>query len=194
VPRVISVTYLANIYNYCPIDAPCLRERIESLIGVKPVIVRVSSREIHLYTPAPLRDEKKRTLWRRFAPPSTLRDPPCLQGGASRVLCKYEYFMILERYWEAHEAGEGLWRMGFPGGQLLAVVAGVLAKAQEGDSRAVEIILDRVLPVVVNGQAGVGVPFDPIRLRGEAYQVLACSPGTVPLLTLNAPLLSHRKK
>jgi len=191
---VISVTYLSNTQGYCPVEAPLLREKIESLLGRRPVIVRVSSREIHLYTPTPIGRSEEEALWRWIAPPSSQKEPACPGRGISRILCRYTALIQLERYWEAHEVGEDLWRLGFPAGQLMAVWAGVLARAQEGDLGAVETILDRVLPAVAGGQAGVGVPLDVGRLREAAYQVIACSPATVPLLTPDPPLLSYRRK
>ncbi len=188
------MTYLSNTQGYCPVEAPLLREKIESLLGMRPVIVRVSTREIHLYTPIPLGRRMEETLWDRVAPPSTIEEPACPQSGIPRVLCRYKALLRLERYWEAHEVGEELWRLGFPAGQLMAVAAGVLARAQEGDSRAVETILDSILPVVAGGQAGVGIPLDPARLREEAYKTLACSSSSVPLLIIDPPLLSYRRK
>jgi hypothetical protein len=58
-----------------------------------------------------------------------------------RVYNAYRGYLLANMFWEAHVAGEEIWRRTGLRGRLLAALAGALAKAQEGAPEAAEKII-----------------------------------------------------
>lgn len=190
---VFSYILLANP-GYCPCHAQEIAGRIKEA-GLKPVVVRISTRTVQIYTKRSLIPELERIASRVLGLPRIPREPV---PECESIDCLFdEYTMLLgeELFWEAHEVAEAIWRLGSPQGHLLAVAAGVLAKAQEGVFQPLHKITSWTLHVVRMGQAGVGQGVDYSCMVSEAEKILACGrPEAVKCITRPAITISYRRK
>ena len=191
------VYYFHNRGNYCPSDTSHLKSIIKSKLHVRPIIVRVSSREVQVYTPRSLISKEIERLTEILGSRSEYQLTYYYSESIEELYKWYKILLQLERFWEAHELGERIWRLGFPGGQLLAVIAGLFARAQEGIVKPVLSILYRILPSVLLSQAGVSSRIVLSRLETTAYSIASCgSPSfewyTSLISSLN--LISYRRK
>ncbi len=187
--------------GYCPHEARGIARYLLAN-GVKPVLVRVSTRHIQVYTVE--REDAgegilgllRRYSQGRVEPVDPDTSVNHCTGSAPCLLERYRYHLAIEAYWQAHEDGEELWRLGVPQGQLLAAAAGVLAKAQEGVYAPVGEILWGTLPRIYNGQAGPGSHVDLACLEAAARQILSCTRpvGVENCITVPTPLVSYRRK
>jgi hypothetical protein len=90
--------------------------------------------------------------------------PKIWKKDPSHMLDAYHELLIRNRFWEAHVAGEAIWRNISPLGKHLAALAGAYAKAQEG-------LLDPALTILEKAVHELRGLVDEECLRGELYKV-----------------------
>ncbi len=194
----MNVYYFNNSEFYCPIDASTIKLKINKFLNIKPVLVRVSTREVQVFTPLILKYKYIKNIENLLKTPfigiSDL-SPHNRKKYIDSILCYFSDFLNRERFWEAHEIAEELWRLGFPYGQLLAVTAGILAKAQEGVWKPVSNLLTRILPQIINSQAGIANRISISDLYEWASQVISCSrPNLDVHLIVSPSIISYKGK
>ncbi|NOZ31397.1 MAG: DUF309 domain-containing protein [Crenarchaeota archaeon] len=190
-----GLTYLLfRNQGYCPCHAPILA-RILKKTGVKPVIVRVSSKHVQAYTTTSKIYSLRRVMVERIGlkPAEKPAMMPC-----KSIDCLFKNYVDLlsrELFWEAHEVGEGIWRLGAPQGQYLAVVAGVFAKAQEGLPGPVDKLVKQTLTSIILNQPGAGIGVDLNCIMSQASVILSCGwPEAWKCITTPAITISYRRK
>lgn len=181
--------------GYCPCHAQDLSGMLRSR-GVKPAIVRVSTRTIQVYTLSSQIQHLKSVV--RDVLGVDWLDERHTSRDCSSIECllkEYNILLYKELFWEAHEVGEDIWGFGSPQGQLLAVTAGILAKAQEGRIEPVEKLVYHTLLPMMEMQQGVGVGVNLDCLVTNAYTILSCGrPEAWKCLTPPAITMSYRRK
>ncbi len=190
-----GLTYLLfTNEGYCPCHAPMLVGILKEE-GVKPVIVRVSSIHVQVYTTTSRLQGLEGVMIERigFKPAEKPELMPC--KSIDCLFNNYVDLLARELFWEAHEVGEEIWRLGAPQGQYLAVVAGIFAKAQEGLPGPVDKLVKQTLTTIIMNQPGVGNSVDLNCIKSQASIILSCGrPEAWKCITTPAITISYRRK
>lgn len=190
-----GLTYLLfRNQGYCPCHASTLASILKEA-GVKPVIVRVSSKHVQAYTTTSKLSCLSRVMVERIG--LKLIEKPAMMPCKS-IDCLFKNYADLlgrELFWEAHEVGEEIWRLGAPQGQYLAVVAGVFAKAQEGLPGPVDKLVNQTLTSIILNQPGAGIGVDLNCITSQASTILSCGRSEAwKCITTPAITISYRRK
>lgn len=190
-----GLTYLLfRNQGYCPCHAPILASILKEA-GVRPIITRVSTKHVQAYTTTSKLSSLRRVMIERIG--LKLAEKPAMLPCKS-IDCLFKNYADLlsrELFWEAHEVGEEIWRLGAPQGQYLAVVAGIFAKAQEGLPGPVNKLVRQTLTSVILNQPGVGIGVDFNCILSQASIILSCGrPDAWKCLTTPEITISYRRK
>ena len=186
--------YVENAQHRAPPESPRLAARLREAVR-RPLVLHVSRRWIgvKVFTPR----EPLDTVAERVA--STLGgrllytaagEPPLRAGMLARC---YLGYMKANMFWEAHVAGEAIWARAGLLGRAMAVVAGSLAKVQEGALRPALAMAEKA----VGWLRGEGVKLDMDGLR-RLFAVLYeegwvdAAPVALPLAEAAAERLGER--
>jgi hypothetical protein len=104
---------------------------------------------------------------------------------------RYLAMMRGQRFWEAHSVGEELWHRAGVEGRLLAIIAGALAKAQEGFKGSALAILEKARRIAQD--AGLEDLIDWACLRhavGKVYDGVEVDPGKCAVSLIERTLSS----
>ena len=163
-----TLLILSNSRNFKPRDSTSLKQKLSPYF--QRVNVRVAASHIEISVEVEDLDDAS---WRiqSVTGESVLEakilgsDPPL---GISEALLLYEDLVRRERFWEAHEVLEGVWRINRDEGlQALILTAAALAKAQEGNLIGALKITSRISRLAEGGLVDVDCLRETVR---EAYE------------------------
>ena len=167
-----------------PGDSRLVASIVSNIMGASKVSVRVGSSHVEVSIASGTMDPSKlgrlEELIGKLIEEKTPGSEP--EATVSGALSKYRRYMESERFWEAHEILESVWREGRDSGlQALILYAAALAKAQEGLLEGALRILERIRAI---GEA------ETVRIDCARRQVLRILEGerVDPIKCLNMPL------
>ena len=128
--------YVENTQHHAPPESPRLAARLREAVR-RPLVLHVSKHwiSVKVFTPSEPLDtvaEKVASTLGGCVLYAAAGEPPLREGMLARC---YLGYMKANMFWEAHVVGEAIWaRVGLLG-RAMAVLAGSLAKVQEGALR-----------------------------------------------------------
>ncbi len=150
----LVIAYAANRLRLLPPDAPrfhqTLRQRIRG-----PYVIHVSRRWISVKAFTHDRSMVAKAIEALGGDVLFIRtgEPPVC---GSRLLDTYLGYLAANMFWEAHVAGEEVWRRAGLVGRAMAAAAGALAKTQEGLPEAAARLVEKAASFA----AGAGAVLD----------------------------------
>ncbi len=140
-----TVLRLRPAKKLTPREAPSLQRRVSKTLPRSTLRITRGLIEIVTFT-KPSKEQLRRLEEELGAKLEEYGEPDIEQlERSSCLLDTYTQLLRENRFWEAHVAGEAIWRRRGILGKHLAALAGAYAKAQEGLAEAARKVLERAL-------------------------------------------------